>query len=88
MAFLAVLLTSSILNAAYFLPILHRAWFRPPPESWPQEHHFGRHETALALLMPPVLTALLALVAGLLAELPFSALEWSRLVAQREFYGP
>jgi multicomponent Na+:H+ antiporter subunit D len=83
-----VLAGSSLLNAAYFLPILHRAWFRPPPESWPQEHHFGRHETALALLVPPVLTALLALVAGLLAEVPFSALEWSRLVAQREFYGP
>ncbi len=83
-----VLAGSSLLNAAYFLPILHRAWFRAPPDSWPEEHYFGRRETALALLVPPVLTALLALLAGLLAELPFSALEWSRLVAQREFYGP
>jgi multicomponent Na+:H+ antiporter subunit D len=83
-----VLAGSSLLNAAYFLPILHRAWFRAPAENWPEEHHFGRNETALALLVPPVLTALLALAAGLLAELPFSALEWSRLVARREFYGP
>jgi multicomponent Na+:H+ antiporter subunit D len=40
------------------------------------------------LLLPPVVTALLALGAGLLASTPFSPLEWARLVAQREFYGP
>ncbi len=82
-----VLAGSSLLNAAYFLPILYRAWFMAPPDSWPHEHHFGRRETALALLVPPVVTALLALSAGLLASLPFSALEWARLVARREFYG-
>lgn len=82
-----VLAGSSLLNAAYFLPILYRAWFLAPPDSWPHEHDFGRKETALALLVPPVVTALLALGAGLMASLPFSALEWARLVAQREFYG-
>ena len=55
---------------------------------WPHEHHFGRGETAWALLLPPVLTALLALGAGLLASAPFSPLEWARLIARREFYGP
>jgi multicomponent Na+:H+ antiporter subunit D len=83
-----VLAGSSLLNAAYFLPILYRAWFMAPPDSWPHEHDFGRNETALALLLPPVVTAMLALGAGLMASLPFSALEWARLVAQREFYGP
>ncbi len=83
-----VLAGSSLLNAAYFLPILYRAWFMAPPDRWPHEHDFGRKETALALLVPPVVTALLALGAGLMASLPFSALEWARLVAQREFYGP
>ena len=83
---LLVLAGSSLLNAAYFLPILHAAWFRSPPDSWPHEHHFGRKETALALLLPPIFTAALALAAGLLATLPFSPLEWAKLIAEREFY--
>jgi multicomponent Na+:H+ antiporter subunit D len=36
---LAVLLFSSLLNAAYFLPILRLAWFEAPPPSWPHEAH-------------------------------------------------
>ena len=83
-----VLAGSSLLNAAYFLPILHRAWFRPPPDRWPVEHDFGRKETAWALLLPPVVTAALALGVGLLASVPFSPLDWVRLVVQREFYTP
>lgn len=81
-----VLAGSSLLNAAYFLPILHAAWFRQPPNAWPQEHAYGRQETAWALLLPPVVTALLALAAGLFALLPFSPLEWANLIARREFY--
>ncbi len=83
-----VLAGSSLLNAAYFLPILHRAWFREPPANWPMEHHFGHKETAWALLLPPVATALMALAAGLLALAPFSPLEWAKLIAEREFYQP
>ncbi len=85
---LLVLAGSSLLNAVYFLPILHRAWFRAPPEHWPHEHDFGNKETAWALLLPPIVTALLALVAGLLAAVPFSPLEWAQLIAKREFYQP
>lgn len=85
---LMVLAGSSLLNAAYFLPILHAAWFREPPDSWPEEHHFGHRETAWALLLPPLLTAALALAAGLLATLPFSPLEWAKLISAREFYQP
>ncbi len=81
-----VLAGSSLLNAAYFLPILHRAWFRDAPKHWPHEHHFGRHETALALLWPPLITAFLALAAGLFATLSISPLEWARLISVREFY--
>ena len=33
-----VLAVSSLLNAAYFLPILYRAWFLSPPKTWPHEH--------------------------------------------------
>jgi multicomponent Na+:H+ antiporter subunit D len=82
----AVLVASSLLNAAYFLPILHRAWFRPAPKQWPQEHrHTGRFEIAGALLWPPVTTAALALGAGLFAAAPFSPLEWATLIAEREY---
>ncbi len=83
-----VLAGSSLLNAAYFLPILHRAWFREPPDAWPEEHNFGRKETAWALLLPPVATALMALGVGILASIPFSPLEWAQLIAEREFYKP
>jgi len=83
-----VLAGSSLLNAAYFLPILHRAWFRVPPDVWPDEHNFGNKETAWTLLLPPMLTAAMALGAGLLAAAPFSPLEWAQLIAQREFYQP
>ena len=82
----AVLAGSSLLNAAYFLPILHAAWFRPATGAWPDERDFGRKETAWALLLPPLATAVLALAAGLLATLPFSPLEWAKLIAEREFY--
>lgn len=83
-----VLAGSSLLNAAYFLPILYRAWFREPSDAWPYEHDFGNKETAWALLLPPLLTAAMALAAGLLVMLPFSPLEWAKLIAAQEFYQP
>ncbi len=81
-----VLLASSALNAAYFLPVLYRAWFRDAAPSWPAEHiPAGRFETAGALLWPPVVTATLALAAGLFAAAPYSPLEWADLIARREY---
>jgi multicomponent Na+:H+ antiporter subunit D len=85
---LLVLAASSLLNAAYFLPILHAAWFREPPATWPEERDFGRRETARALLWPPLVTALAALLAGLFAALPFSPLEWVSFIAEQEFARP
>jgi multicomponent Na+:H+ antiporter subunit D len=85
---LLVLALSSLLNAAYFLPILHRAWFCEPPAHWPEERDFGGRETAWLLLLPPVITAALSLLIGLFAAMPFSPLEWARLIAEREFYRP
>lgn len=81
-----VLVGSSLLNAAYFLPILHRVWFRKPPKRWPEEHYFGRQETSWMLLLPPIITAFLALGAGLAAAAAFSPLSWAKLIAEREFY--
>jgi multicomponent Na+:H+ antiporter subunit D len=81
-----VLLVSSILNAAYFLPVLYRAWFREPVSPWPAERiPAGRYETSISLLWPPLVTAGLALAAGLFAAAPYSPLEWAGLIAQREY---
>lgn len=80
-----VLSASSLLNAAYFLPILYTAWFEKQTEPWPEEHSFGRLETHWMLLVPPLATALLALAVGLLANFPFSPLDWSKLITEREY---
>jgi multicomponent Na+:H+ antiporter subunit D len=83
----AVLLASTLLNAAYFLPLLYRSWFRTAPAAWPEEHLTGRWETRLSLLVPPLITAALALLSGLLADAPFSPLSWAKLIAAREYGG-
>ncbi len=82
-----VLWTSSLLNAAYFLPILWRAWRRAPPAAWPDEHIpvRGRRETAWLLLLPPLFTAAAVLVAGLYAGESWSPLAWAQLIADREY---
>jgi multicomponent Na+:H+ antiporter subunit D len=84
-----VLWTSSLLNAAYFLPILYRAWFKPAPAAWPDEHipARGRRETAWLLLIPPVITAAATLVAGIYADAAWSPLSWAQLIAEREYLG-
>ena len=83
---IGVLVISSLLNAAYFLPVLYTAWFGKPPEQWPEERSFGRRETAWALLLPPLITAGSALLVGILAATPFSPLAWALLIVEREFY--
>ncbi|MFN3545225.1 MAG: complex I subunit 5 family protein [Thiobacillus sp.] len=84
---LAVLAASSLLNAAYFLPILHRAWFREPPASWPDEHIPARRgwETMPLLLVPPLVTATATLLVGLFAASALSPLDWATLIADREY---
>ncbi|MEQ4539049.1 MAG: proton-conducting transporter membrane subunit [Billgrantia sp.] len=84
-----VLVASSLLNAAYFLPILYRLWFRPGPAhgvgEWPQERRLGRFETSGWLLWPTVSTAMLSILAGLLAGLPFSPLDLATFVTAEEY---
>lgn len=84
---LAVLAASSLLNAAYFLPVLYRAWFQSAPTAWPEERipvRDGRETTRL-LLLPPLVTAGLTMLAGLLATTEFSPLAWVYFVASREY---
>ena len=85
-----VLWTSSLLNAAYFLPILWRAWFRPVPAAWPEEHiaRRGWRETALLLLLPPLVTAAATLAAGVFDDAEMTPLAWVKLIAEREYVAP
>jgi len=78
---LFVLAASSLLNAAYFLPLLYRAWFKPLPEGVDPI----RAEEPAGLVWPPVVTALAALAAGLLAGAPFSPLGWSTLIVEQRY---
>ena len=56
---LVVLLVSSLLNAAYFLPIVYRAYFKPPTEeAWLQ----GRDEGPACAWVPPLITAACSLI--------------------------
>lgn len=81
-----VLIASSLLNAAYFLPILHRAWFRDAQVEWPTPSlRSGRLETHAFLLWPPLFTASLAVAAGLFAAAPYSPLEWAEIIVIREY---
>ncbi len=90
-----VVATSSLLNAAYFLPIVAAAWLRP--YRGPDVTHEARPgvadgagrrglETSRWLLGPALVTAGLLVGAGLFAGLPFSPLELAALAA-REIYG-
>ncbi|WP_292257069.1 proton-conducting transporter membrane subunit [Marinospirillum sp.] len=82
---LPVLILSSLLNTAYFLPVVYRIWFKPQRGDWPHERVLGRWDTSLWLLIPPLVTAALSLLAGLLAASPFSPLAWVELIIQREY---
>ncbi len=79
-----VLAASSLLNAAYFLPILHRVWFRAPtPERWQDRGRYGLLEAPLELVLPPLITGAAVLGVGVLAASTFSPVGWAQLVARR-----
>ena len=81
-----MLAASSLLNAMYFLPVLHRAWFRPQNGPWPHEDGRGRDAKPM-LLLPVLLTALFSLGVGVLATMPWSPLEWAHLIMRKEYVG-
>jgi len=82
---LFVLVTSSLLNAAYFLPIFYVAWFKPAPKNWPTEKSTTRLETHWMLLLPPLITATFVILAGVFAQSVYSPLSWAQLVSSREY---
>ena len=54
---MAILLTSGLLNAAYFFPIVHRAFFRPPAEGVAE-----KGEAPLIMVLPICIVAALSIV--------------------------
>lgn len=68
----AVLVISTLLNAAYFLPLVGRGWLAAAPEGSPAR---GREAPAI-LVLPALASAGLAFGSGILAGMPFSPLQW------------
>jgi len=59
---LVVLVTSTILNAAYFVPVVYKAFFGKPSEA-DAHHHYG--EAPLAMVVPLCITAAISVVIGI-----------------------
>jgi multicomponent Na+:H+ antiporter subunit D len=78
-----VLLASSALNAAYFLPIVYRAWFCEPDYEVSRLRNSGRLETQALLLIPVVVTGILSLAAGVFAAMAGSPLSIAREIAEK-----
>jgi multicomponent Na+:H+ antiporter subunit D len=84
----AILLLSSVLNAAYFLPAIARAWFRAPVATSAGPTTPERsHERDPWLILPGVATGVSVLVVGLLAGAPLSPASWAATIAE-EVVGP
>jgi len=74
---LGVLVASSLLNAAYFFPIVHRLW-------WKTGDH-GRVagiEAPPSLLVPAAVTAVATVVVGLVAGWIYSPLNLARIITE------
>lgn len=79
---IGVLTVSSLLNALYFLPLLYRMWFRTASDA---TQAAAPREYPLALIAPPVVTAIAALATGLLAGSSLSPLSWATLIVERNY---
>jgi len=93
---IAILVLSSALNAAYFLPMVARAWIGTPSEddetAAPELSgtrvatltwiRTRTAESDLWLLGPTLLTGISVIVLGLLAGLPFSPTDWAEGIAR------
>lgn len=80
---LAVLAGSTLLNAAYFLPLIYRIWFVKAADGFALKD--SPHEGSLGLIAPAVITGFAALVVGLLAASPYSPLSWATLIVERSY---
>ncbi len=83
---IGVLVISSLLNAAYFLPTIYRAWFLTPPAEWPHRQVLSRRfETHFLLLAPPLVTTIMIIVLGVWAGHLATPLGWVSTLVASEF---
>jgi multicomponent Na+:H+ antiporter subunit D len=84
-----VMAASGLLNAAYFLPILYRSWFRRPSGPWPHQpaRRQGLLETSALLLLPPLAGGIAIIAAAVFSDANWSPLAWAKLFAAREYAG-
>ena len=61
---LAVLVVSTLLNAAYFLPIIYKAFFEAEPQVVHGEHHVEVKES-FVMVVPLMVSAAIALILGI-----------------------
>jgi multicomponent Na+:H+ antiporter subunit D len=84
---IVVLVVSTLLNAAYFLPAVISMWLPPPARSTYSvpERAGSPFEAPKALLFPTAVTALMALLMGLLAGIPYSPFSIAGLIAEGSY---
>ncbi len=73
---LGIYVLSGLLNAGYFFPIVHRAFFREG------EHLEGHGEASTLMVVPLVITAMLSVLIGVRPDLFFHFYELASLIAQ------
>jgi multicomponent Na+:H+ antiporter subunit D len=78
-----VLVISTVLNAAYFLPVVYTGWFGESEEPFEERFTDSLLETKLSLLGPTIGVAALVVFAGLFASTDISPLEWVKIIAER-----
>jgi multicomponent Na+:H+ antiporter subunit D len=85
-----ILVASSVMNAAYFLPIVYKGWFGEPHEDIEvvEAERFQITEAPWSLLGPAMTTAAFSLLAGLLAAWIYSPLSLAEIVANERILSP
>jgi multicomponent Na+:H+ antiporter subunit D len=81
---IGVLVASTLLNAAYFLPLIKRMWLHEPPAAWPAEARASRLER-FGMVGSACVAAAMALGMGLLAGHPLSPLSWVSAIMRGYF---
>lgn len=77
----AVLLSSSLLNVAYFFPIIYVAFFKKPKK----ELKFG--EAPLFILLPLTLTAIISIVIGIWPDAPYLFFKMAEVIRENVLGG-
>lgn len=61
-----ILITSTVLNAAYFVPVVYKGFFGTPSA---EDHYHPHHEAPLVMVVPLCLTALISVLIGFFPDL-------------------